>query len=447
MMKNNFYKMALLSFILLILINSCQREDLENSYQNSEYQNSKINSVKKISFQEMLDKIPAGTIDHKLVFSATLKNLKSIEEFDIDSTNVNQIHFGESGTSYVMKVFPKSEYNENEELYNLTITQNNGEIVKKITKYILLNGEVVVDDDHVEIVYSSKMDQSNNCELVILPCDYGYYHNDEECEAGGWTIIVMCGGGGSGGNPTGDGPTVPTGPGGYNPQDGGGGTNGTSEPTTPCAKTKSILANSQIQPKIQDLKNHVANGSPGGEKGWKFNKVGNPTQTTQNSEHQVNFGDPSLLKGGYHNHTGKGVDIFSATDVATLIEIARYNGSSNPTNAFMGLVAPNGIHYVIRFDGGQTDLPQFGTFSETDKLAWNVQQKIFSFSLLKKTEYSQTINGKKTLNDKGLERILFDTLTKMGIDDRIVVQKIDTNNNVSTVIQNDDLTTSSFPCS
>lgn len=76
MMKNNFYKMALLSFILLILINSCQREDLENSYQNSEYQNSKINSVKKISFQEMLDKIPAGTIDHKLVFSATLKKLK-----------------------------------------------------------------------------------------------------------------------------------------------------------------------------------------------------------------------------------------------------------------------------------------------------------------------------------------------------------------------------------
>lgn len=192
--------------------------------------------------------------------------------------------------------------------------------------------------------------------------------------------------------------------------DGGGGVVIYDETKTPCGKTKALMEKSDMKSVVQDLKSHITNGT--GEKGWKFNKTGSPTQTTENSDHSVNFGNPSLLNGGYHNHTGTKVDIFSSTDIATLIEIARYNGSSNPTNAYMGLIAPNGIHYIIRFKGLQTDLPAFGSFSETQIEIWKIDQITLWQQLLKKNSYYSIVTGKKILNSKGLEKILFDTLKK-----------------------------------
>lgn len=55
---------------------------------------------------------------------------------------------------------------------------------------------------------------------VDIPC----YGSSCPCTDGnGQTIMVKveCNGGGGGGDPTGDGPTTPTGPGGFDPQDGG----------------------------------------------------------------------------------------------------------------------------------------------------------------------------------------------------------------------------------
>ncbi|MFC4687019.1 hypothetical protein ACFO4P_08730 [Epilithonimonas pallida] len=213
----------------------------------------------------------------------------------------------------------------------------------------------------------------------------------------------------------------------------------------PCTKTKSQLGTASVKEVIQNLKTHISSGA-GGEKGYGIKKNGTVSPTTENSDHSVNFGDPSLLNAGYHNHTGTKVDIFSSTDIATLIEIARYNGSSNPTNAFMGLIAPNGIHYIIRFNGLQTDLPPFNSFSDVQKEIWNIEQVVLMSVLLKKNEFSQTINGKKVLNSKGLEQILFDTLIKMGLQDKIVLQQIDDNTKISMVIQNPDKSTTPISC-
>ena len=215
--------------------------------------------------------------------------------------------------------------------------------------------------------------------------------------------------------------------------------------TDPCTKTKSQLGTASVKEVIQNLKTHISSGA-GGEKGYGIKKNGTASPTTENSDHSVNFGDPSLLTGGYHNHTGTKVDIFSAKDISTLIEIARYNGSSNPTNAFMGLIAPNGIHYLIRFNGLQTDLPPFNSFSDVQKEIWNIEQAIQKNDLLSENQFTQTINGKKILNFKGLEKILFDTLEKMGLKDKVVVQKMDDNNNVSIVIQNPDKSTTPISC-
>lgn len=215
-----------------------------------------------------------------------------------------------------------------------------------------------------------------------------------------------------------------------------------------CQKTKVLMANNEVENVVQDLKYHIANGA-GGEKGWKINKTGSPTQTTENGDHSVNFDDPSLLNGGYHNHTGTKVDMFSATDISTMIEIARNqtisNGASNAGNGFLGIIAPNGVHYIIRFNGNHASLPP-NPFSEFDLDGWNIQQTIQMYKLLKKSEFRQVVNGKTILNSKGLEQILFETLYKMGLENKIVVQKLDSNNNVSTINQNSDGSTLPIPC-
>jgi len=349
-----------------------------------------------------------------------------------------------------MKLIPKDTANTEGKLYNLTISQNNGATEEKIYKYTLQDGEVVADEDHIDIVYSKS--SNGNCIKIIFPCEYGNYHQDgSACVGHGTTTLLMCAGGGPGdtggdgpGNPPGDGPTTPTGPGGYNPSEGGGGGSTTTN-NTPCTKTKALVTNTTTKAVVKDLKDHIISGI-GGEKGWKFNKTGVTSQTTNNTDHSVNFGNPFLLNGGYHNHTGTGVNIFSATDISTLIEIARYNGASSPTNAFMGLVVPNGIHYVIRFDGSQASLPPVGNFTPQQLKSWNTQQAILMSTLSRKPEFTEVVNGKKVLNSSGLERILFDTLQKMGLSNKVILQKIESDNSVSTINKNSDGTTTAVPC-
>lgn len=214
----------------------------------------------------------------------------------------------------------------------------------------------------------------------------------------------------------------------------------------PCIKTKALLAKTEVTDKIQDLKDHAANGT--GEKGYKFMKDGTPPQqTTNNGPHSVNYGIPSLLNGVYHNHTGKTVDIFSASDISTLIEIARYQGVGSFGNAFHGMVAPNGIHYVIHFTGTlATDLPS-GHYNISQLQIWDHWQTELKNYFINNPDYYSIMNGKKVLNSKGLETIFFETLKYMELQNKIELQKIDANNNVSTIKQNPDGTIANpIPC-
>ncbi|WP_336732999.1 hypothetical protein [Chryseobacterium sp. VD8] len=232
---------------------------------------------------------------------------------------------------------------------------------------------------------------------------------------------------------------------------GGGGGSGNNDPNnpnnqTPCEKTKDLLTKPDVQAVVSNLKNHLSSGA-GGEKGWKFNKVGNPTETSNNSEHSVTVGDPSLINGTYHNHTGTKVDIFSATDIATLIEIARYQSIGNAGNAFSGLVAPNGIHYVIYFNGSHADLPPSGSYSETDIKVWEIKMLRMKDNLLNDSNFYNMINGTKVLNEKGLEQIFFSVLQKMGLQDKIVLQKIDNlTNKILNIEQSSDGTIITASC-
>ncbi|MEJ5103520.1 hypothetical protein [Chryseobacterium sp. MYb328] len=210
----------------------------------------------------------------------------------------------------------------------------------------------------------------------------------------------------------------------------------------PCKKTKKLQDDIAVQLKVKDLKNHIAKeGTRGGEKGWKFNKDGSPpTETTENNDHSVNFGDPSTMNGGYHSHPGTGVNIFSSDDIYTLIEIARYQSIGNTGNAYMGLVAPGGIHYVMYFDGSHGDLPAYGSYSEEQLKNWNDQQW---------DDYVESILNNNFSTYEKLEILLFSTLNKMGVKNKVILQRIEEKAGgveVSTINQNSDGTIKPSPC-
>ncbi|MDY3344760.1 hypothetical protein PG326_07085 [Riemerella anatipestifer] len=211
-----------------------------------------------------------------------------------------------------------------------------------------------------------------------------------------------------------------------------------NHPTDPCEKAKTqITNNTEAQKAVGNLREHLKSGV-GGEKGWLFPSEGGAAKpTTENHNHSVNLGPPSEIEGAYHNHTGSGVNIFSASDVASLIEIARYRGTGNREDAFMGMVAPGDIHYLIRFTGKENELPSYGSYSpemlkELNEFQWDFYVKTFSKSNLTK--------------EQRLEQTLFKTLEKMGLKNRVTLQRIDKNNNVSTISQNQNGTINVTPC-
>jgi len=146
---------------------------------------------------------------------------------------------------------------------------------------------------------------------------------------------------------------------------GNGGGNGYPYPQdqTPCEKTKTRLTQAGVQPKIEELKQQ---STLGGEKGVKFMLDGTPSPTITGGKHSVNFGDKTGYAGGYHNHTPTGIPMFSPPDIDQLLGFARAQptSSDNTKNAYLGVVAPNGMHYVMSFNGTYQDA--LTNFSQED---------------------------------------------------------------------------------
>ena len=209
---NSFLKTFSLFLISGIFFIACNRGEIEQkeSIENFSINSNKINAIKKISFSDMIKTIPSGTVREDLKFYAKSLNGKGLEDYVIDTTLVKQIQYNEIGYSYTMKIIPISEYNPEEELYNLTISEFNGEVEQKIIKYDLADGKVVIDDSHAEVVYDTN---KIRCQMYLEPCEYGYYHDDDVCIGTGQHIVISCTGTSdtTGGNPDTNGPTTPTG--------------------------------------------------------------------------------------------------------------------------------------------------------------------------------------------------------------------------------------------
>ena len=203
----------------------------------------------------------------------------------------------------------------------------------------------------------------------------------------------------------------------------------------PCENAKEqIINNEAVKNEINNLKEEVKQNGGIGENGFKLKKDGTTTPVTSNGEHHVDFGDKSGSKGGYHNHTDSGMHMFSPQDIGQMLGFARAQGSvEGYDSGFLGMIAKRGdtfVNYSIRFKGDYSQLISFNYMKE-ELEDYKDKMRTEYYKILFQSGNSTTINGKLDLNESGLEKLFFSVAKMMGIDQNIILQKIDNNNGIT----------------
>ncbi|KFF19267.1 hypothetical protein [Chryseobacterium sp. JM1] len=285
---------------------------------------------------------------------------------------------------------------------------------------------------------------NGNCSSDGSPCDTGE------------VVITMPGTGGTlpggiwnGGPPPGgcqpyDNCLNPEGPGGTGGGEGNGPGDGPNTAANPCEQTKKVITNATSKPAIDDLK---TKSTQGGEDGYKIKADGTPSNVIHGSAHSVKFGDKTGYAGGYHNHTPTGIPMLSPPDVDQLLGFARAQptSSDNTGDAFMGMVAPNGMHYVIWFNGTYQDA--LTNFSQEDLNAYTKwyqrQEAELSDKEISGTAY---IDGNGQINSAGVEKLFFNTLKKMGLEGKVILKRVESDGTISSINLNSNNQPIASPC-
>lgn len=200
-----------------------------------------------------------------------------MDDFVIDTTIIYQLENAENNTVYSMRVYPKETEGESDStFYNLYLYSDGSDVTESIIKYYpekewlenYLIGKSQPYNGTSEEVYSNRAAPGCFMEMIIAPCEYGYYHEDSDCDGSGWVtaIVNVCGssggggggnsgggGGGSGGglnNPGGvfDGIIIPGGNQGFDPEGGG-----NSYSDTPCGSLAKLASKSDFKQRVQSL--------------------------------------------------------------------------------------------------------------------------------------------------------------------------------------------------
>ncbi|MGU3374991.1 hypothetical protein [Chryseobacterium sp. M5A1_1a] len=263
-------------------------------------------------------------------------------------------------------------------------------------------------------------------------------------------LTIYDGWGGNGGLGNG-GHDMGGGPGDYG---GGGGTGTPNQPaaTNPCEQTKKVINNPKSKPAIDSLKKQ---SKLGGEKGFKVNLDGTSTAPINGGAHEVDLGDTAGYLGGYHNHTPTGIKMFSPPDIVKMLSFGMAQTNGNIGNGFMGMIGSEPCsscsggykyyHYIINFNGTPQELAGF-----LYNTSWNF--KTLKDDYIKKEAklsmdlaYVDYLGG--NLNNKGLEKLLFDTLNNMGMQGKVNLQKIDDSGIIQNITLNTNgKSTTATPC-
>lgn len=222
-----------------------------------------------------------------------------------------------------------------------------------------------------------------------------------------------------------------------------------------------MLARPNVQQGIVNVKTNAAltlTNPKTGELGFKEKKDGTIVPANVNASHHVIFSDVTDSYGGYHNHTATGTHMVSPPDIVdTLFGFASAQSINDGVgNAYFGMIAAETcssctggikyVHYVIRFAGTGAELANF-VYSPAQmvKIINDYRKTATDLSdpYISGTTY---INSSGDLNEKGLEKLFFDTLINMGLDNKILLQRVENNGTVYNVTKNSSGIITAIPC-
>ena len=231
--------------------------------------------------------------------------------------------------------------------------------------------------------------------------------------------------------------------------------------TTPCEKTSTMLNRPNVQQGIANVKaqaQQTLSNMNTGETGFKEKKDGTVVPADVTLSHQVKFNDTTDGYGGYHNHTATGIHMFSPPDIVdTLFGFAAAQSVNDGVgNAYFGMIAAEWcntctggkkeIHYVIRYAGTGTELGNF-VYSPAQMAQFKNDYQTKESELTNTSLNGSTyINSAGDLNEKGLEKLFFDTLTNMGLSNKVLLQRVEPNGTVYNVTQDNFGAITATPC-
>ncbi|WP_273006148.1 hypothetical protein [Chryseobacterium sp.] len=428
-MKKNLVYGLLLLCTLSVSLNSCRTDEMLTSTEQT--QKEKIAFFERFEKEKSLSK-NAGSSNYALPFGNSmlayfekypekkteLENKYGTVDLKVSSQDIG----GDKGDDRKLLFFPMLK---------------DGKVTAVIAGVINAERDYLYFDVH----------QNTNSDVIYLINKFQHYYDtktvsrnsNNPIDVGEVIIIVtrpvkltmsdVWSGTGGFGNPGHD---MGGGNGDFGGNGGSGGNPYTPQNQNPCEQTKNIVNNSKSKPAIDSLKSKA---SKGGEDGYKIKADGTPSDLIPGGTHSVNFGDKTGYQGGYHNHTPTGIPMLSPPDIDQLLQFALAQGNGNSTNAsnaFIGMVAPNGMHYVATFNGSYNDA--LVTFSQQQIDNYVSDYQILKNDLTSSLLYGNTyINSDGSINNLGVEKLFFDTLKNMGLDGKVNLQRVESNGNGNTV--------------
>lgn len=466
------------------IVFSCKTELLEDESTNPTTQNA---IAKQILFKELQKQAPqiAKKVSKFSPVDISARTYTDSEnDFSIDTEKSLYIEDAKGNKTYTFKI-TRAE-NDESVLENLILKDiGNGEFEAYIAtydSYALQNySNLSLEDvkNHITMVYvgdrlgSEIFGKANayTCYVMVpgystvycagLMCIEGLHDYYQPCNYKGkegaatpgyyTTLLVytpydMCEGGGASAG-SGDGSGVSTSPYGYN------GSGGISSLNSPCEKTKQMLMGLEVSDKLDTLK-AKSKIIKAGDFGVKIKADGSTSPIMPGAEHSVEIGNMVGYNVFYHNHTLIGIKVHSPPDIKNLftniVASQNLNSGYGTLGAEVCTACPGGFrnfNYLIYFNGTLQEATTIANASyDMTELKKHYKQREKELTdILPTSPYSDNYGA--TLNNKGLEKLFFETLDKMGIaKSKITFQRIDESGNVSNITQNADGSITATPC-
>lgn len=224
----------------------------------------------------------------------------------------------------------------------------------------------------------------------------------------------------------------------------------------PCLKTQTLLNDANAQQAIADVTEQAKKAANDINEGEidRIEKNGQFTAADVSADHHVTFNNINGAKGIYHSHTFNGAKMHSPPDINFVLNLASgQTSASNYGDVYVGMIGAEKCypaaagcfrirHYLIRFIGTTSDLAT--SFSEDQMKKFNKDYRDRAHELTEVLPYVDFLGD--VLNNKGVEKLFFDTLAKMGLTGKVMLQRIDDDGTVNNINLDANGVPTAMPC-